>query len=107
MTGLNWRQAAVRFEMSLDNGGNIRPDAAIEVGKPIAVDLMDGTSVRGFVHAHDKAATLVCLELIPSAELALISTLNVKSVLPLKDITSARIWPSNRAFFFFGSRSSL
>lgn len=84
--------------MSLDNGGNVRPDAAIEIGKPIVVDLMDGTSMRGFVHAHDKAATLVCLELIPSAELALISTLNVKSVSPLNDISSTRIWPLNRAF---------
>lgn len=67
-----------------------------EVGKPIAVQLTDGRSLRGFVHAEDKGAGILCLELIPSAETALLPTVNVKTVSAISNQVPARRWPANR-----------
>lgn len=69
-----------------------------DIGKPVVVDMMDGSSFRAFVHAYDKTSTIVCLELISSAEVALISTSNVKSVAALPAVDYTRKWPSNRSF---------
>lgn len=74
---------------------------AFELGKPVSVELKDGTSVRGFVHAEDKAAGLVCLELIPSSDVTLLSTCNVKSVVTVSDLSESRKWPANRSLLGF------
>lgn len=79
--------------------GSSKADALIEIGKPIAVDLADGSNVRGYVHAYDKASTLVCLEVIPSTDVILLSMLNVKSITPLNNVKASRNWLSNRALF--------
>lgn len=71
---------------------------AYEVGKPISVELIDGTVLRGFVHAEDKSAGLVSLELIPSADLTLIPTKNVKNVSAIANPVAKRKWPSNREY---------
>jgi len=70
-----------------------------EVGKPVAMEMRDGSTLRGFIHAADMGASLVCLEVIPSSQVALISTANVKAVSILEDVTEERKWPSNREFF--------
>lgn len=76
--------------------GHPESNMAFELGKPVSVALSDGTSLRGFVHAEDKGAGLVCLELIPSSDVTLLSTCNVKSVAPISDLSENRKWPSNR-----------
>lgn len=69
-----------------------------ELGKPVQVEMLTGATLRGFVHAVDTAANLLCLERIPSAELALISIASIKSVVPIdNDLAEHRRWPSNRA----------
>ncbi|PXF40764.1 Protein LSM12-like [Gracilariopsis chorda] len=72
-----------------------QPGMKFEVGKPIAIQLNDGSFLRGFVHAEDKGAALLCLELIPSAKVALVSIVNIKSASPLTQIADTRKWPSN------------
>lgn len=74
------------------------PTFKLEVGKPVVIELTDGSSFRAFVHAYDKLSTIACLELIPNAEAALISTSNVKSVSPLPATDYPRSWPSSRSF---------
>lgn len=76
-----------------------QPGMKFEVGKPIAIQLNDGSFLRGFVHAEDKGAALLCLELIPSAQVALVSTVNIKSVSPLTLTADTRKWPSNCAYY--------
>lgn len=75
-----------------------KSDMKFEVGKPISVELTDGRSMQGFVHAEDKGAGLLCLELIPSSEIALVSTVNIKNASASNDITEPRKWPSNRTY---------
>lgn len=83
----------------MDAISQTKPDALVfDIGKPIAVNLSDGSCLRAFVHAHDKASTLVCLELLSSAQVVVISALQVKSVTPLSDVADSRVWPSNRMF---------
>lgn len=81
--------------------GHPESNMAFEHGKPVSVELTDGTSLRGFVHAEDKAAGLVCLELIPSSDVTLLSTCNVKSVATISDLSESRKWPANRSFSRF------
>lgn len=78
--------------------GSPESDMAFEVGKHVSVELKDGATLRGFVHAQDSGAGLVCLELAPSAEVALISTANVKAVSAVADLPEKRKWPVNRAY---------
>lgn len=75
--------------------GSPESDMAFEVGKHVSVELKDGATLRGFVHAQDSGAGLVCLELAPSAEVALISTANVKAVSAVADLPEKRKWPVN------------
>ncbi|CAN8068255.1 unnamed protein product [Agarophyton chilense] len=72
-----------------------QPGMKLEVGAPIAVHLTDGALLRGFVHAEDRAAGLLCLELIPSAQVALVALANVKSTAPFEHPVDSRKWPSN------------
>lgn len=71
---------------------------AFEVGKQVCVELVDGTVLRGFVHAEDRAARLVCLELVPTAQVAIIAIKSVKTVSRLADPGAKRKWPAKRAF---------
>lgn len=85
-----------------------RPQSGMkfEVGKPISIRLADSRSLRGFVHAEDKAAAIVCLELIPSAEIAIVSTVNIKSFEYLTDCNDSRKWPATREFTNLSSNFS-
>lgn len=75
------------------------PTSKFDIGQPIVIDLTDGSSFRAFVHAYDKSSTMLCLELIPSAEVAFMSTSNVKSVAALPAADHSRKWPSIRSFY--------
>lgn len=81
------------------DGNTIARDAVKRyIGKPIVLHLTDGCSFRAFLHALDAASTIVCLELIPSAEVVLISATNIKSLAPLTSAKHSRSWPSNRTY---------
>ena len=75
-----------------------------ELGKPLTVELNGGTSLTGFVHAVDYNAGILCLELIPSAEPALVSIQNIKATATIAVINpqqQKRKWPSKRSLFNF------
>lgn len=73
------------------------PDTpAFELGKQISVELVDGTVMRGFVHAEDRPAGLLCLELVPSAQVAIVAIAAVKSMSRLADPGVKRKWPAKR-----------
>lgn len=64
------------------------------IGKAISVELIDGRKLRGFVHAEDKGTGLICLELIPTAQVAVLPCANVRSVCEIRECDARRQWPS-------------
>lgn len=78
------------------DAGRRRPHPAameLPVGQCVTLDLANGTSMRGFVHAADRAANLACVELAPSAEFALVALSNVTRFTPA-EAPGPRVWPA-------------
>lgn len=65
-------------------------------GAAVALTLADGSSVRGFVHAVDKASGLVCVEEIPGGAVVLVPTVSITNSAPLDNVPPRR-WPNQPA----------
>lgn len=73
-----------------------------ELGKPLTVELNGDNSLTGFVHAVDHHVGILCLELIPSAEPALISIQNITATSTIMNAQQPeRQWPSKRSCIHF------
>lgn len=71
-------------------------DGAVQLGKLYTIDQNDGTSFNGFVHTYDKLSNLICIELVPTAQIVLLSLHNIKSISPPSTTTSSSSSPTAR-----------
>lgn len=66
----------------------------------------DGSEIQGFIHAYDRASTLVCVEVIPSSETVLVCADNIKSAtLVSLSKDTVRMWPNVSSMSVDGGRT--